>query len=92
MTEWLLRYAQALENQLEGLSIELADDEKGSLLDLARVVAHGTERKNAPLATFIAGRFAQAVVNQGGSPADAIATAVSVAEEMIGSSADPQPG
>lgn len=33
----------------------LDDDEVEELLDLARVVAHGTERKLAPLSTFLAG-------------------------------------
>jgi hypothetical protein len=58
---WLVGYADAL-------GLTLTDDEIEALLDLAREVAHGTERKNAPLASFLAGRF----VGSGGSLADAI--------------------
>ncbi len=35
------------------------------LLRLAKEVAHGSERKNAPLATFIAGRYVEARQAQG---------------------------
>ena len=35
----------------------LSDDEVTLLLDLARDVAHGTERKVAPLSTFLAGMY-----------------------------------
>lgn len=50
MDEWLDRYAAAL-----GVA-PLAAEEVDAILDLARVVAHGTERKNAPLAAWLAGR------------------------------------
>ena len=93
MTDWLQRYARALETHLDSDgSIEPSDGQSGLLLDLARVVAHGTERKNAPLATFVTGRFVQAVVDKGGDPADAIATALTVAEETVEPSTDPQAG
>lgn len=58
---WLAAYADAL-----GLALD--DSEIEALLALARDVAHGTERKNAPLASFLAGRF----VGSGGSLSDAI--------------------
>lgn len=64
MTEpehWLTAYA-------DSLGLVLDDAEIEALLALARDVAHGTERKNAPLASFLAGRF----VGSGGSLADAI--------------------
>jgi Domain of unknown function (DUF6457) len=38
---------------------------RGQLLRLARDIAHGSERKNAPLATFIAGRYVEARQTQG---------------------------
>lgn len=47
---WLDRYAEAL-----GVPA-LAAEDVDAILDLAREVAHGTERKNAPLATWLAGR------------------------------------
>jgi len=58
---WINDYAKAL-------GLELSEAEVEALLDLARDVAHGTERKNAPLAAFLAGRF----VGTGGSLDEAI--------------------
>lgn len=58
---WPGQYAESL-----GLPLDDADCE--TILDLARIVAHGTERKNAPLAAFLAGWF----VGSGGSLEDAI--------------------
>ncbi|MGQ0519930.1 MAG: DUF6457 domain-containing protein [Actinomycetota bacterium] len=52
MDPWLDRFADALDIS----PIDPAEAE--ALLDLARVVAHGTERRNAPLATYLAGRWA----------------------------------
>ena len=62
MDDFLDRYAAAL-----GVP-PLVDDEVDAILDLAREVAHGTERKNAPLAAWLAGRA-------GVAPADALAAA-----------------
>jgi len=50
VADWLDGLADAL-----GVN-RLSPAEIDQLLDLARDVAHGTERKNAPLATFLAGR------------------------------------
>ena len=47
---WLDLYAEAL-----GVP-PLAGEDIDAILDLAREVAHGTERKNAPLAAWLAGR------------------------------------
>ena len=52
MDPWLDRFADALHVP------RIDPGEADALLDLARVVAHGTERKNAPLATYLAGRAA----------------------------------
>jgi len=52
----------------------LADDEVDRLLDLARVVAHGTERRFAPLAAFLAG----VAVGRGRDLADAAAATEAV--------------
>jgi hypothetical protein len=59
--EWIPTYAEAL-----GLELDAAETE--AVLALARDVAHGTERKNAPVAAFLAGRF----VGTGGSLSDAV--------------------
>lgn len=52
MQDWLERYARDLD------VAPLSDDEAAELLDLARDVAHGTERRYAPLSTFLAGVLA----------------------------------
>lgn len=49
MEDWIDRYA-------EGLEVEpLSEEETTVLLGLARDVAHGSIRRFAPLATFLAG-------------------------------------
>jgi hypothetical protein len=40
---------------MPGGQLALTDAERDALLDLARVAAHASERKAAPLATFLAG-------------------------------------
>ena len=66
MDDWLDRFADALHVS------RLDPNEADALLDLARVVAHGTERKNAPLAAYLAGRWEAA---GGGDPAGALQVA-----------------
>lgn len=66
MDDWLDRFADAL-----GVP-PLDPDDIDALLDLARDVAHGTERKNAPLAAFLAGRWSAL---GGGGPAAALVVA-----------------
>ena len=63
MDPWLDRFADDLQVP------RLDPGEVDALLDLARVVAHGTERKNAPLATFLAGRC---LAQHGGDPAEVL--------------------
>lgn len=57
--------------------------ESKRLLEVARVVAHGTERRNAPLATFLAGRYVETCVSQGMSATDALAKFAAVVERVI---------
>ena len=52
MDEWMDRMALALGEE------PLTQPEVGAILKLAREVAHGVERKAAPLATFLAGLHA----------------------------------
>lgn len=49
MADWPTELAAALDEAA------LTDDEITVLLDLARDVAHGTERRYAPLSTFLVG-------------------------------------
>jgi hypothetical protein len=64
--DWLDRYADAL-------GVDRATEaDRAALLDLARVVAHGTTRAGAPVATFLAGL---AVAAGTATPAAALAAA-----------------
>ncbi|MGI8778295.1 MAG: DUF6457 domain-containing protein [Acidimicrobiales bacterium] len=74
--DWPRRYARAL-------GADLADTEVEVLLDLARDVAHGSERRFAPLSTFVAGRFVADRVAAGASVSDALAEAVAVARSLL---------
>ncbi len=67
------RYADAL-----GLP-RLRDAEVDAVLDMARTVAHATERRYAPLSAYLAGRFVAARATAG-TPLDAaVAEAVRAA-------------
>jgi hypothetical protein len=57
MADWLETFAAALDENLSDQTSGVGAEERNLLLGLAREVAHGTERKNAPLATYIAGRY-----------------------------------
>ena len=83
MVDFLDLYADALRKQLgEDAGVSLSREMRNPLLDLARVVAHGTERKNAPLATFLAGRYVEIRRAQGTSNEVAVAEAVKIAEKL----------
>lgn len=56
--------------------------ETSLLLDLARVVAHSSERRNAPLATYLAGRYAATRTAQGATVEQALTEAVQAAEAV----------
>ena len=45
-------------------------------------MAHGTERKNTPLATYVAGRYVVARDAQGVDEATAVAEALKIAEAI----------
>ena len=54
MDPWLDRLADVLQvPRLDPADVD-------AVLDLARVVAHGTERRNAPLAAYLVGRWVDA--------------------------------
>lgn len=68
------RYAEALGGP------RLTDAEVDALLGLARTVAHTTERRYAPLSTYLAGRYVAARVAAGIALEDALAEAVAAGE------------
>jgi hypothetical protein len=73
MDEWPERYSAAL-------GVDLIDDEIGAILDLARDVAHATERRFAPLSAYLAGKYVTRRVADGATPEDA----VHEAQEVVG--------
>ncbi len=74
--EWAHSYAAALQ-------LTLTDEEIEEVLRLARLVAHGTERRNAPLAAFLAGRFVGRPAASESPPAGALSEAVAAAERLL---------
>jgi len=73
--DWPDRYAAALE-------LELTDDEIDTILDLARDVAHATERRWAPVSAYLAGRYVAGQVERGTSPSAALEQAAEVARRL----------
>ena len=67
----------------EALALELTDVEVEAVLDLARIVAHGSERKFAPLSTYLAGQFVAELVRTGLPRAEALAEAVAAARRAL---------
>jgi len=80
--DWPRRFAQALGS-------DLGEDEAEMLLDLAREVAHGTERRFAPLSTFAAGRYVATRVAAGATATDALADAVAIARSLLADGPEP---
>ena len=73
MDDWPERYSAAL-------GLDLSDEEVGTILNLARDVAHGTERRFAPLSAYLAGKYVTRRVAEG-TTAEA---AVLEAQEVVG--------
>ena len=67
----------------EALALELTEVEVEAVLDLARIVAHGSERKFAPLSTYLAGQFVAELVRTGLPRAEALAEAVAAARRTL---------
>lgn len=84
MDDWFEKYAEALEERLGSSepSVHLTAHLTNPILTLARIVAHGTERKNAPLAAYVAGRYVVARGAQGVGEAAAVAEAIEIAEAI----------
>jgi Domain of unknown function (DUF6457) len=66
-----------LEQLAAALDVEAPTrQETASVLDLARDVAHGTERKITPLATLLLGMSVQRRIDAGASRSDALEAAI----------------
>jgi hypothetical protein len=85
VADWFESYAQALEEKLghPEPGLHLPKEARNPLLDMARNVAHGTERKNAPLAAYVVGRFVAVRAHQGIDEDAALAEALAAAEAVI---------
>jgi hypothetical protein len=79
---WPERYRQALE-QSGGVPLALDDEQVGAVLRLAKDVAHGSERRYAPLATFLAGQFVAGRAGNGVSAAGALQEALDLARQLL---------
>lgn len=80
MSEFVDSYAEVL-SEAAGISLAVGDEDQ--ILELAREVAHGTERKNAPLATFLAGAYVGTKLAAGFSASDSAAEAVGAARRLL---------
>jgi len=85
MSDWLQEYADRLELDAELVegALRVTSEQQESLLELARLVAHGTERKNAPLAAFLVGRFTACKGTGDAAVQAAILKAVHIADESL---------
>ena len=81
---WLLAFATALAGLAPSSTAGgLSRAETGTILHLARDVAHGTERRFAPLAAYLTGRFVTARVQQGAAVEEALAEAQAAAARLL---------
>lgn len=76
MDDWLARYSTAL-------GLDLSDDEVDAILDLARDVAHGTERRFAPLSAYLAGKYVTRRVTEGTTGEEAVREAQEVVGRLL---------
>lgn len=86
MSDWLTRYAAALGEQLDGSDQELSVSEglASDLLALARTIAEGTgDKTNAPLSSYLVGRYALARASEGLDAAAAVDEATKVANDLL---------
>ena len=81
--DWPQTYCAALEKRA-GRPLGLSDDEIEGVLDLARDVAHATERRFAPVSAYVAGKFVMNRVRDGASATDAVHEAQEVVGRLLG--------
>lgn len=76
--EWVARLAAEL-----GVA-PLSPRRQAEVLGLARDVAHGAERKAAPLASFIAGCYVQRAVDEGRDAGEALREVSAAVGRLLG--------
>jgi len=62
--------------------------ERALLLRIARDIAHATERQNAPLASYLIGRFVQVRIAAGEAESEALARAAAIVNSLVGTAPD----
>ena len=62
--------------------------ERALLLRIARDVAHASERQNAPLASYLIGRFVQGSMSVGVAESEALARAAAIVNSLTGQAPD----
>jgi hypothetical protein len=67
----------------EALGLRLSDEEVDAVLDLARDVAHGTERRFAPVSSYLAGQFVAELVRAGIPRDEALKEALALATRTL---------
>jgi Domain of unknown function (DUF6457) len=77
MDEWIDRFADALGED------RITPRELGALLKLSRDVAHGVERKLAPVSTFVAGLHVGRTIAEGRDRQDALGEALAEAVRLL---------
>jgi hypothetical protein len=77
MEDWIDRFADALGQE------HVPPKDMGALLKMSRQVAHGVERKYAPLATYLAGVFVGHRTAAGERSGDALRRAIEEALALI---------
>jgi hypothetical protein len=75
--DWIDRFADAL-----GVP-RVAPKEMGALLKMSREVAHGVERKDAPLSTYLAGVYVGRRTAAGETQEDALKRAIEEARQLL---------
>jgi hypothetical protein len=75
--EWIDRLADALGER------RLGPREAGALLKLARDVAHGVERRLAPLSAYVAGLYVGREITEGTPPEEALGEALRAARALL---------
>jgi hypothetical protein len=89
-SDLLHRLASALNDSTSGGTrlVPLDLGERALLLRIARDVAHASERQNAPLASYLIGRFVQGSMSAGVAESEALARAAAIVSSLAGQAPD----
>jgi hypothetical protein len=85
MADWIDDLADALSDRLGSgkRSLRLNVEQVQDLLEATRSISHSTDRTNAPLASYLVGRYVATRVAAGGDPDRALAEALNVVKRTL---------